>query len=67
MLHELTITVDGAVYQTLKPMVEKQTIGAFLGDLLQSSPQKKPAIALSRGTLHRINTLDIRKENDRPL
>ena len=69
MLHELTITVDDAVYQTLKPMVEQQTIGAFLCDLLQHSSRQKPAPAIAplRGTLRRIDTSDIREETDRPL
>jgi hypothetical protein len=30
MLYNVTITVDDTVYQTLKTMVEQQTIGAFL-------------------------------------
>jgi hypothetical protein len=67
MLHELTITVDDAVYQTLKPLVDTHTIGAFLGDLLQSSARQKPAIAPLRGTLRRIDSPDIREETDRPL
>jgi predicted CopG family antitoxin len=47
MLHELTITVDDTVYQTLKPMVEQQTIGAFLHDFLQTRAKQRsvPAIA----------------------
>jgi hypothetical protein len=70
MLHELTITVDDTVYQTLKPLVDTHTIGAFLGNLLQSSRQsspQKPAIAPLRGTLHRVDSSDIREETDRPL
>jgi hypothetical protein len=76
MLHELTITVDDAVYQTLKPMVEQQTIGAFLHDFLQTKLQavkehqtygSAPAITALRGTLHQINTSDLRDETDRPL
>ncbi|MDR2517177.1 MAG: hypothetical protein LBC88_07340 [Spirochaetaceae bacterium] len=66
MLHELTITVDDAVYQTLKPLVDTHTIGAFLGNLLQNSPQK-PAIAPLRGTLHHVDSSDIREETDRLL
>ena len=69
MLHELTITVDDAVYQTLKPMVDQQTIGAFLYDLLQTRPRHRPAPAIAplRGTLRRLDTSDIREETDRPL
>ena len=36
MLHELTITVDDAVYKALKPMVEQHTIGSLLHDFIQS-------------------------------
>ena len=69
MLHELTITVDDTVYQTLKPMVDQQTIGDFLYRLLQTQPPKgpAPAIAALRGTLPRIDTSGIREETDRPL
>jgi hypothetical protein len=72
MLHELTITVDDTVYRTLKPMVEQQTIGAFLNDVLQSrfnAAKNRPAPAISalRGTLHPIDISDLRDETDRPL
>jgi predicted CopG family antitoxin len=69
MLHELTITVDDTVYQTLKPMVEQQTIGAFLYDFLQTRTKQRlaPAIAALRGTLSHLDTSDIREETDRPL
>jgi hypothetical protein len=69
MLHELTITVDDTVYQTLKPMVDQQTIGAFLYDLLQTRFRQNPAPAIRalRGTLHRLDTSDLREETDRPL
>jgi hypothetical protein len=69
MLHELTITVDDTVYQILKPMVEQQTIGAFLCDFLQTRAKGRPApaIAALRGTLHRLDTSDLREEIDRPL
>jgi hypothetical protein len=69
MLHELTITVDDTIYQTLKPMVEQQTIGAFLYDFLQTHTKQRPvpSIAALRGTLHHFDTSDIREEIDRPL
>jgi predicted CopG family antitoxin len=69
MLHELTITVDDTVYQTLKPMVEQKTIGAFLYDFLQTRAKQRPAPAITalRGTLQRLDTSDIREEIDRPL
>jgi hypothetical protein len=72
MLHELTITVDDAVYQTLKPMVEQQTIGTLLSDFLQYRPHERrgaatPSIKALRGTLHRVNTSDLREEADRLL
>jgi predicted CopG family antitoxin len=69
MLHELTITVDDVVYQTLKPMVEQQTIGLFLNDFIQRRAGERPIpdISAFRGTLHKIDTSDIREEADRPL
>jgi hypothetical protein len=74
MLHNLTITVDDTVYQTLKPMVEQQTIGAFLSDILQNRPRGRrtydsPAstIRALRGTLHQVDTSDLREEADRSL
>jgi ribosomal protein L12E/L44/L45/RPP1/RPP2 len=36
MLHEMTITVDDTVYETLRPFVEKQTIGELLRDFARS-------------------------------
>jgi predicted CopG family antitoxin len=69
MLHELTITVDDAVYQTLKPMVEQQTIGSLLYEFMQNRTKERtiPPIASLRGTLHKIDTSNIREEVDRPL
>jgi predicted CopG family antitoxin len=69
MLHELTITVDDAVYKTLKPMVEQQTIGSFLHEFVQNRIKERPAPAITslRGTLHPVDTSDIRDETDRPL
>jgi predicted CopG family antitoxin len=69
MAHELTITVDDAVYQTLKPLVEQQTIGSLLYEFMQNRTKQRPApsIAALRGTLHKIDTSDIRDEADRPL
>ena len=68
MLHEITITVDDTVYQTLKPLVDQQTIGSFLYDLLRSRPEQgsAPDITALRGTLHHLDTSDIREEADRP-
>jgi hypothetical protein len=72
MLHELTITVDDTVYQTLKPMVEQETIGSFLSEFLQTRlrntgrPSSPPITAL-RGTLHPVDISDLREETDRPL
>jgi len=69
MSHELTITVDDNVYQTLKPMVEQKTIGSLLNEFMQNRTKKQPitSIASLRGTLHKIDTSDIREETDRPL
>jgi hypothetical protein len=72
MLHELTITVDDTVYQTLKPMVEQQTIGSFLYEFLQTRLQNAaqrpvPSITALRGTLHQVDMSDLRDETDRLL
>ena len=69
MLHELTITVDDVVYQTLKPMIEQQTIDSFLHEFMENRVKRQPASAITalRGTLHRIDTSDIRDEVDRLL
>jgi len=69
MLHELTITVDDTIYQTLKPMVEQQTIGSFLYEFMQNRIKERPipSITALRGTLAHIDTSDIREEADRPL
>jgi predicted CopG family antitoxin len=69
MLHELTIIVDDAVYKTLKPMVDQQTIGSFLHEFIKTRTTKQPIpdIAALRGSLHKIDTSDIRDETDRAL
>jgi len=69
MVHELTITVDDAVYQTLKPMVDQQTIGSLLYEFMQNRAKQRStsSIAALRGTLHNIDTSDIRDEADRSL
>ena len=69
MSRELTITVDDAVYQTLKPLVEQQTIGSLLYEFMQNRTKQRPAPSITalRGTLHKIDTSDIRDEADRPL
>jgi hypothetical protein len=36
MMRELTINVDETLYNTLMPMVEKQTIGNFLTEFVQA-------------------------------
>jgi predicted CopG family antitoxin len=69
MLHELTITVDDTVYQTLKPMLEQQTIDSFLREFIQSRTKERqiPSITALRGTLHQIDMSDVRDETDRIL
>ena len=69
MLHELTITVDDDLYKTLKPMVEQQTIGTFLQEFLQNRIKERPIPIIStlRGTLHHVDTSDIRDEAERSL
>jgi len=67
MLHELTISVDAAAYKTLKPMVDQQTLGPLLHEFIQSRTKEQPAVSIStlRGTLHQIDSSDIRNETDR--
>ena len=36
MLRELTFSVEETLYNTLKPMVEKQTIGNLLAEFIQN-------------------------------
>ncbi|MDR0456128.1 MAG: hypothetical protein LBH20_05545 [Treponema sp.] len=36
MLRELTLSVDESLYDTLMPMVEKQTIGNLLAEFVQA-------------------------------
>jgi len=69
MRHELTITVDDDVYQTLKPMVDQQTISVLLYEFMQNRNKKQSISPISslRGTLHKIDTSDIREEADRSL
>ena len=69
MPRELTITVDDTLYQTLKPMIEQQTIGTFLHEFIQNRNRElsNPAITELRGTLHKIDTANVRDETDRPL
>jgi len=67
MLHELTISVDEATYKTLKPMVDQQTLGPLLYEFIQSRAKERPIINIAalRGTLHQIDTSDLRDETDR--
>jgi predicted CopG family antitoxin len=71
MAHTLTITVDDTVYETLKPFVEQQTLNAFLSKVIgkdSSSTQiTHTNIADFRGSLHKVDTSDIREENDRDI
>ena len=76
MTHQLTITVDDTVYHALKPMVEQETIGALLYNFMletsvrmekQTKIQTTPFIASLRGTLHKVDTSDIREKADRTL
>ena len=67
MTHQLTITVDEIAYKVLKPMVEQETINVLLNDFIQNHSQKQssPSIAAMRGTLHQIDTSDLRDEIER--
>ena len=67
MTHQLTITVDEIVYNALKPMVDQETIGTLLYDFMQNRTKKHavPSISAMRGTLHKIDTSDVRDETER--
>jgi predicted CopG family antitoxin len=67
MLHELTITVDDTVYKTLKPLVDQQKIGPLLYEFIENRAKEQPIpdIKVLRGTLHQVDTSDIRDEDDR--
>ena len=66
-MHELTISVDDATYETLKPMVEQQSIGPLLYEFIQSRKKERQTVDITalRGTLHRVDTSDLRDEADR--
>jgi len=68
-MHELTITVDDAIYKILKPLVDKQMIGPLLYELIKNRAKERPIpdIKALRGTLHQVDTSDIRDEDDRLL
>ena len=68
-MHELTITVDDDIYKILKPLVDKQMIGPLLYELIENRAKERaiPDIRALRGTLHQIDTSDIRDEDDRLL
>ena len=71
MAHTLTITVDDTVYETLKPFIEKQTIDTFISTIIEKNLSSKQTlhsgIKSFRGSLHQVDTSDIREENDRIL
>lgn len=70
MARTVTITVDDTVYETLKPFIEQQTIGKFLSEVIGKNPsQQTPhaGIVDQRGSLHPVDTTDLRDENDRIL
>ena len=69
MAQTLTITVDDAVYNSLKPYIEQQTIDNFISAVIKSNLSSKQVLNSDiknfRGSLHQIDTLDIREEDDR--
>ena len=69
MAKTVTITVDDTVYETLKPLIEQQTIGDFLAKVIEKDiTQTAPfGIASLRGSLHRVDTSDVREEIDRDI
>ncbi|MDR2509612.1 MAG: hypothetical protein LBC77_03090 [Spirochaetaceae bacterium] len=67
MLREITITACDTVYQTINPPLDEKGGGDFPLDLPRNSARPEPAIKSLRGTLHRVDTLDIREETVRSL
>ena len=69
MLREIILSVDDTIYQTLKPLVEEQTIGPLLYEFVKSRIKERsiPDISTLRGTLHQIDTSDLRDEDERYL
>ena len=69
MAHTVTITVDDSVYETLKPFIEQQTVGEYLSKIIgKNSPTSQalyPDIVGLRGSLHQIDTSDIRDMDNR--
>ena len=69
MAHTITITVDDIVYEKLKPFMEQQTVNAFLSEVMEKkmlpTPTPHSEIGAMRGSLHLVDTSDIREENDR--
>ena len=69
MEHTLTITVDDTVCEKLKPLIEQQTVGPFLakiiGNDLPVANEPSSGIAALRGSLHQVDTSNIREETER--
>jgi predicted CopG family antitoxin len=69
MSQTLTITVDDNVYETLKPFIEQKTLDLLISEAIgkySTTAQTTPSsISKLRGSLHNIDTSDIREENDR--
>ena len=71
MARELTITVNDAVYEKLKPLIEQNSLDEFIAKVIVNNPLPAsvphPGIATMRGSLHQVKTTDIREEYDRDL
>ena len=71
MTHTLTITVNDAVYKTLKPFIEQETVGAFLENIIEKdSPLQQKStteITALRGSLHQVDISNIREEYERAI
>ena len=71
MAHTLTITIDDTIYETLKPFIEQQTIDTFISTIIEKNlPSKQKlhsCIKSYKGSLHHVDTSDIREEDDRAL
>ena len=69
MAHTVTITVDDTMYETLKPLIEQQTLGLFLSKVVEkklpSAQVPFSGISGFRGSLHQVDISDIRDEKDR--
>jgi hypothetical protein len=64
MQHEMTITVDDATYQTLRPFVERQRLGELLGNFARSRFAKPAYTDEELEAGYRAMAADAERENE---